>query len=161
MFYLCNNLTNLYLSSFDAKNVINMSYKFAFCINLMSLYLASFYTRNVIDISHFLSGCDVLNINLSHFNTINVSNMSFMFYFCKNLKEIDLSSFNTKNVKNMSYMFSDCRFLKYIDLSSFKITNETKMGFMFDGCCRSLKIKVNANSLERFKNENEKYNFYI
>ena len=161
MFYLCNNLVNLYLSSFNTRNVINMSHMFADCKSLVTLDLSSFDTRNVIDMSHFLSGCDLLNINLSHFNTINVSNMSFMFYFCKNLKEIDVSSFNTKNVTNMSYMFSDCRFLKYIDLSSFDVTNVKKMNFMFEGCAKTLKIKVNGKSIVKFKNENEKCTFYI
>ena len=31
--------------------------------------------------------------------------MSYMFYSCKNLYELNLSSFNTNNVTNMSFMF--------------------------------------------------------
>ena len=47
-------------------------------------------------------------INLSNFNTNNVTNMSFMFYKCSSLKEINLSNFNTNNFTDMSYMFCDC-----------------------------------------------------
>ena len=35
-----------------------------------------------------------------------------MFSYCSNLKILDLSSFNTLNVTNMSYMFSHCHNLK-------------------------------------------------
>ena len=31
-----------------------------------------------------------------------------MFYKCSSLKEINLSNFNTNNVTNMSYMFLGC-----------------------------------------------------
>ena len=44
-------------------------------------------------------------INLSNFNTNNVTNMSFMFKECSSLTSIDLSNFNTNNVTNMEYMF--------------------------------------------------------
>ena len=161
MFYLCRNLNHIYLSSFNTKNVINMSYMFADCKNLLTLDLSSFDTRKVINMEHFLSGCDLTNIDLSNFNTINVSNMGYMFYFCKNLKYINVSSFNTKNVKSMTYMFSDCRFLRHIDLSSFNLQNVIDMSKMFAGCIKNLKIRVNKDSIERFRNENEKCNFYI
>ena len=159
MFYLCNNLLVINLSSFDTSNVINMSYMFSDCKNLVTLDLSTFDTRKVIDMSHFLAGTDLTKINLSNFNTMNVVDMSFMFYFCKRLKNIDVSSFITKNVKNMSYMFSDCRYLKKIDLSSFNVNNVKEMKYMFAGCNKKIKIKVNENSFLRFQKENE-YNFF-
>ena len=47
-------------------------------------------------------------LNLSSFNTNNVTNMNKMFYYCVNLSQLNLSSFNTNNVTDMSGMFSDC-----------------------------------------------------
>ena len=45
------------------------------------------------------SECESLSyINLSKFNTQNVTNMSSMFSGCKSLTKIDLSNFNTQNV---------------------------------------------------------------
>ena len=38
------------------------------------------------------------NLNLSLFNTKNVTNMSSMFYECKNLTSLNISSFDTQNV---------------------------------------------------------------
>ena len=45
--------------------------------------------------------------------------MSYMFYKCSSLEEINLSKFNTKNVTNMSYMFGYCSSLKELNLSNF------------------------------------------
>ena len=44
-----------------------------------------------------------------------------MFYGCSSLELIDLSSFNTNNVTNMSDMFSKCSSLKK---SNIKIDNK-------------------------------------
>ena len=61
-------------------------------------------------------------IDLSSFNTSNVSNMIFMFEGCVSLESLDLSSFNTINVNNMSYMLYGCSALQSINLSSFNTT---------------------------------------
>ena len=57
--------------------------------------------------------------------------MSCMFSNCRNLQSIDLSSFNTQNVTNMSYMFHNCKNLQSIDLSSFN----TKINLYFVNYC--------------------------
>ena len=42
------------------------------------------------------SGCNSLkNINLSNFNTQNVTDMSAIFYACDSLMDVNLSNFNT------------------------------------------------------------------
>ena len=54
-------------------------------------------------------GCSSLKeLNLSNFNTNNVTNMYEMFYGCSSLKELNLSNFNTNNVKNLDCMFYGC-----------------------------------------------------
>ena len=54
-------------------------------------------------------GCSSLKeLNLSNFNTNNVTNMYSMFHGCSSLKELNISNFNTNNVTNMSDMFSKC-----------------------------------------------------
>jgi len=70
-----------------------------------------------------------------------------MFWECSSLESIDLSSFNTNNVTNMSYMFCYCSSLKSLDLSSFNTNNVTNMSYMFDGCSSLKKgnVKINKN----------------
>ena len=70
------------------------------------------------------SGCDSLtSIDLSNFNTQNLTNMSYMFSECNSLTDINLSNFNTEIVTNMSYMFSECNSKTDIDLSNFNTQN--------------------------------------
>ena len=47
---------------------------------------------------------------------------------------MDLSSFDTKNVTDLESMFSCCSNLTNINLSSFDTKNVTNMGDMFFGC---------------------------
>ena len=48
------------------------------------------------------------DLNLSNFNTNNVTDMYKMFYGCSSLKELNLSNFNTNNVTHMYKMFYGC-----------------------------------------------------
>ena len=58
-------------------------------------------------------GCNSLtNLNLSNFNTQNVTDMNKMFWGCKSLTNLNLSNFNTQNVINVGGMFYNCYSLK-------------------------------------------------
>ena len=57
-----------------------------------------------------------------------------MFSSCKSLSSLDLSNFNTQNVTSMGYMFSGCKSLLSIDLSNFNTQNVTSMESMFSDC---------------------------
>ena len=126
MFYHCNSLTNLDLSSFDTSNVREMGVMF--------------------------SGCEsLINLDLSSFDTSNVTAMGAMFYGCESLINLDLSSFDTSNVTDMGYMFASCESLTNLDLSSFDTSNVTEMSRMFNGCncLEVLKTpKINNVSIE-------------
>ena len=51
--------------------------------------------------------------------------MGYMFYGCNSLSSIDLSNFNTQNVTYMESMFSGCNSLIYKILSKiYKIKNK-------------------------------------
>ena len=78
-------------------------------------------------------GCsELLYLDLSNFNTSNVTDMDRMFAECHKLKEIKgINNFNTINVTNMSGMFKECNELLSLDLSNFNTNNVTDMGWMF------------------------------
>ena len=57
-----------------------------------------------------------------------------MFEGFSNCKTIDLSEFNTSNVTNMSYMFCGCSFLVKLDIENFNTNNVTNMSGMFSEC---------------------------
>ena len=60
--------------------------------------------------------------------------MCEMFKGCSSLTSLDVSKFDTQNVTNMSNMFDGCSSLTSLDLSNFKTQNVTNMGDMFYNC---------------------------
>lgn len=84
--------------------------------------------------SYMFSNCqNAIEINVSNFNTENVTNMSYMFYKCGKLTQLDLSSFDTSKVTNTDYMFRECSSLTTIYVSD--MWNISGGGsYMFYGC---------------------------
>ena len=78
--------------------------------------------------------CKAEEIDVSEFNTKNVTNMYQMFYNCSSLTSLDVSSFDTSKVKSMSNMFNGCSKLTSLDLSNFNTSNVTNMQNMFGRC---------------------------
>ena len=72
--------------------------------------------------------------DLIKINTSNVTDMSFMFYYCTNLTSLDLSNFDTSNVTTMNYMFDNCTNLKELDIRNFDMANVTYMSYVFRSC---------------------------
>lgn len=71
-------------------------------------------------------------INFSNFYTDNVKDMSCMFMLMP-YKELDLSSWDTSNVTDMNEMFAWNMVCSELDLSSWDTSNVTDMSFMFMG----------------------------
>lgn len=94
------------------------------------------------------SNCKSLtSLDLSKFNTSNVTNMSSMFFYCSALTSLDLSgSFNTSNVTNMNSMFEGCNKLTSLDLSNFRNSYKlSSVNNMFKDC-RALKFLDLSNA---------------
>lgn len=93
----------------NASNVTNMGSMFYHCELLTSIDVSSFDTSNVTDMNQMFDRCYALiTLDLSNFDTSNVKDMSYMFGYCRKLTTLDLSNFDTSNVTNIIGMFSDC-----------------------------------------------------
>ena len=115
------------------------------CYGLTSLDLSHFNTQNVTDMGGMFRDCSGLtSLDLSHFNTQNVTDMGNMFSYCSGLTSLDLSHFNTQNVTDMGGMFEGCSGLTSLDLSHFNTQNVTDMIEMFKGC--SALTTINSNT---------------
>ena len=79
--------------------------------------------------------------------------MEGMLAYCYNLININLTSFDTKNVISMEGMFAWCNKLQNIDLSSFDIKNETNISGMFFGCLDLKEITIKKLYEEKIKNQ--------
>lgn len=111
------------------------SYMFLGCEKLTSLDLSGFDTSEVTSMKGmFWGGVSLTSLDLSGFDTSKVTDMGSMFECCRNLTNLNLSSFDTSKVTDMASMFNDCAALKSLDLSSFDASNVKYAGYMFVYC---------------------------
>ena len=90
----------------------------------------------------FFEKCsDIITIDLTDFDSSNVTNMRNIFSECIKLKEIKgITKLITNKIIDMSGMFQGCKELEYLDLSNFNTENATKMNHMFNKCSKLRKI---------------------
>ena len=126
------------------------------------IFEESFNTYTPTSLKDFFRDCTGLNeiTGLKYLNTAEVTDMSFMFWNCKNLSSFDLTNFNTTKVENMSGMFSSCQKLSSLTLSeSFNTANVTDMSNMFSYC--NMLEKLNLSNFNTTKVEDMSYMFYM
>ena len=81
-------------------------------------------------------------IDLSSFNTSEVTTMNTMFYMMNSLKSIDVSGFNTSKVTDMNAMFDLTGVIEQLDVSNFDTSNVTDMKWMFFGLNKLKKLNL-------------------
>ena len=102
--------------------------------NILELDLSNFDTSKVTNMTRMFSGTSSLTtLDLSNFDTSKVTNMNFMFWGMSNLATLNLSSFNTSQVTDMGAMFWGMSNLTTLNLSSFDTSKVTGMFSMFSG----------------------------
>ena len=93
---------------------------------------------NVTNMTYMFYKCDELKSvgDLSKWDVSNVTDMSGMFYKCDELESIgDISKWDVSNVKSMRGMFYGCKELKSIgDISNWNVSNVRHHDYMFDYC---------------------------
>ena len=140
----CKNIILLDLSNFDSSNVTNMKCMFSDCIQLKEIRgMFRLKTNKVTNMKAMFQICKELEyLDLSSFDTSNVTDMCYMFTQCNKLKEIKgTNNFNTKKVTNMEAMFQKCNELEYLNLTNFDTSNVTSMKCMFNECYKLKEIK--------------------
>ena len=135
--------TKIDLLNVDTSMVTDMSYMFSYCYSVLELDLSMFNTSNVTNMaSMFLTyGTELQIIDLSSFDTGKVTDMAYMFSYLT-LVNLDLSNFNTSSVTNMSNMFELCTNLTSLDISNFDTSNVTNMSRMFGNCIELINVNL-------------------
>ncbi|MBQ1698118.1 MAG: BspA family leucine-rich repeat surface protein, partial [Bacteroidales bacterium] len=120
----------------NTSEVVSMNHAFFRCTHKdLIIDISHFVTTNVTDMTSMFAGCSLLTaLDLSNFNTASVVTMSGMFSECSALTSLNISGFVTTSVTNMSQMFYKCISLADIDLSSFNTANVTTFESMFNNC---------------------------
>ena len=111
--------------------------------NILELDLSNFDTSKVTNMYAMFNGMSNLTtLNLSNFDTSKVTKMWTMFSGMSNLTSLNLSSFNTSQVTDMSWMFKGVSNLATLDLSNFDTSKVTNMHAMFNVMSNLTKLNL-------------------
>ena len=100
--------------------------------NIVELDLSNFDTSQVTDMQFMFSGMSSLTtLDLSNFDTSQVTDMKYMFRDMSSLTTLNLSNFDTSRVTNMEVMFYGMSSLTSLDLSNFDTSQVKYMNYMF------------------------------
>ena len=103
--------------------------------NIIEVDLSKFDSSEVENIDHMFHSCSsITSINFQNFNSSKVSSMECAFYGCVSLKELDLSSFNTLQLTNMRLAFFGCEQMISVNLTSFDTSEVKTMEYLFFQC---------------------------
>ena len=121
-----------------APGLTSLERAFCGCQKVSYIDLTYFDTSNVTTMYEAFGSCYRLEtLDLSNFDTSKVTNMEEMFGSCGRLNA-DFSQLNTSNVTNMKGMFQgafqDAGATKNLDLKAFDVSKVTNMRDMFDQC---------------------------
>ena len=167
MFFDCYSLTSLDVSSFNTSNVTDMCGMFSADDNSHMILteikgLNNFNTSKVTDMNCMFYNCtELTSLDVSSFNTANVTTMRFMFggggTTSMSLNEIiGVESLNTSSVTNMDAMFQNCVNLRSLDLRLFNTSNVTDMYSMFYNCSSLTTLNIST-----FNTANVEYMDYM
>ena len=117
-------------------------------------------TAEVTDMSHMFWNCrNLSSLDLTNFNTTKVENMFGMFFDCENLSSLVISNFNTANVTDMSNMFYLCKKLSSLDIPNFNTAKVTDMSYMFHMCQKLTELNLSNFKTEKVKNMSNMFSF--
>ena len=120
---------------YDIRTNGGTNYKglFHYC-NTPSLDLSSFNTSNVSNMSYMFSNCSSSIKGIENWDLSNVSDTSYMFEeFTNNSTYLDLSVLDFSNVSNANYMFSNSN-TNRLDVRNINLTGTTSYDHLFYKC---------------------------
>ena len=123
--------------------LVNCKSMFEGLYNIININLSKFDSSKVTDMSNMFKGCYYLSsLDLNNLNTSKVTNMSQIFYDCNSLPFLDLNSLDTSFVKDMYGMFAYCYNLKELSIDNFNTLNVRDMEGMFYYCNSLLSLNL-------------------
>lgn len=122
------------------------------CVSLETINLKHFDTSSMSDISGMFKGCTTLtSVNLSGHDTSGISEMSSMFEGCTALTSVNLRNLDLSEVRSLFWVFLDCSSLTTVNMSGVKTKKLSDLSFTFSGCSALQTVDLssfNTESLE-------------
>ena len=100
--------------------------------------------KPIVSMSSIFENSQATTIDLSGFDTSNVTNMAYMFFY-SHATTLDVSKFDTSKVTNMSYMFTGAQ-ATTLDVSNFNTSKVTNMSAMFSSTQATVLYLNNFNT---------------
>ena len=131
------------------KKVISCEDMFSNCENIIEIDLSHFKSSNVSSCNSMFKGCNLLRkINFGNLDFKLCQSFREMFCDCKNCIELNISKFNTENCKSCYYMFENCISLKTINLGTLDFKYSNNFEGMFFGCENLIELDVSTFNTE-------------
>ena len=135
MFYSCANSTEINVSQWNTSKIKYFDKMFSNCKSLAFLDVNNWDMISGYSLSGMFSYSGITDIDLSKWDTSNISNLSNLFYNCTKLKQIDLHTWNTQNVYNVSWMFSGTPKLTNLKgVENWNVENVKYIEYWFHDC---------------------------
>ena len=123
--------------------------------NILEIDLSKFDTSKVGYMHSMFDGMSSLtSLDLSNFDTSQVTYMRGMFTGTRSLTTLNLSNFDTSKVKNMSTMFADMANLTSLNLSNFNTSQVRDMSYMFSRMSNLTTLNLSSFNTSQVTNMN-------
>lgn len=118
---------------------LSLDKSFAYNVGLRELNLSGWDTKNISSMISMLEGCNSLeSVNFGGWDTSDVTHMNFLFAHCPSLKSLDIRDWDTSCLCDLYSAFLRCGSLLELDLSGWDTKNVCNMASIFS-CCFNLK----------------------
>lgn len=141
MFYSCANSTEINVSQWNTSKIKYFDKMFSNCQSLAFLDVNNWDMISGCSLNGMFSYSGITDIDLSKWDTSNISNLSNLFFNCTKLKQIDLHTWNTKSVSTCYCLFRGCSSLEFINIDGWNTCNVYDMARMFGECSKLITIK--------------------
>ena len=134
-----NNNSFLDLTDIDISELDNLSSIFGILNNVEVVDISGWDTSNVTTMAYIFSHCIKLKkiIGIENLDVSKLEKTNFMFSGCENLVELDLTNWNPVSLQNARQMFYNCSNLKIIkNIENWQLPNIKDVSYMFCDCAK-------------------------
>ena len=116
-YYYADNI--MFFPNVDVSNLTLLHPNSPNSTNLLSVFPSVRFTNKLTTMQRMFNQCKYLTLlDVSGWDTSNVTDMSYAFYYCSSLTEIEgIEDVDTSNVTDIKYIFNSCNSLTSLDLS--------------------------------------------
>ncbi len=161
----------IYINEIKQEN-INNNYYFNESENTVKLIWENNINKTT---CMFLTCPNITEVDLSNFDSSQVTNIHAMFFGCSSLISVNLPNFYVLNDKLNTRMFYKCPSLEYINIENFDLDDISNYDGMFQGtseklivCTRTMKLNqifggcefLNCKNINNEMNNNKEFKCY-